>query len=265
MGPLLRASPQNFWGRWGKRRRQLASPFPAPPFPERLPPPAPPGPASRGRCPPVPPSPRLQTPPSSLPDPLAVPSAPHPPDPGPGAGAERSRSPAPVTLLPAFPCSPQLLLGFTILSLFSGHRPYFFSYCIKNNKKGKKFAEETTQTERNFSVFECKLFRCLPLHPHPHGSEFPAIFWGVIFRNLFFPSFAKGLGLHFVIVSILFWGWEMSLPVRGAWERGSFGEAVTQAETDGTRKTQHPPKIFIYIKKTKLVALSHFSRTFSAR
>lgn len=72
------------------------------------------------------------------------------------------------------------------------------------------------------------------------------------FSQFIFSSFAKGLGLHFVIVSILFWVWEMSLPVRGAWERGGFGEAVTLKEKDCTQKNQSPPQ------KKKFVALSHF-------
>lgn len=61
-----------------------------------------------------------------------------------------------------------------------------------------------------------------------------------------------------MIVSILFWVWEMSLPVRGAWERGGFGEAVAQKEKDGTQKPATPPK---KKRKKKLVAFSHLIRT----
>lgn len=54
----------------------------------------------------------------------------------PGNGCKRKPVASPGKLsLPAFPSSPQLLLSFTILSLFSGHRPYFFPYCLKNNSE----------------------------------------------------------------------------------------------------------------------------------
>lgn len=61
------------------------------------------------------------------------------------------------------------------------------------------------------------------------------------FLQFIFSSFAKGLGLRFVIVSILFWLWELSLPVRGAWERGcSWGSSYTERERRHPKN--NPPK-----------------------
>lgn len=79
-------------------------------------------------------------------------------------------------------------------------------------------------------------------------------FWRY-FSQFIFSSFAKGLGLRFVIVSILFWLWELSLPVRGAWERGSsWGSSYTERERRHPKN--NPPK-------TKFVAFSHFTRPLS--
>lgn len=83
-------------------------------------------------------------------------------------------------------------------------------------------------------------------------------FWRYFWRyflQFIFSSFAKGLGLRFVIVSILFWLWELSLPVRGAWERGSsWGSSYTERERRHPKN--NPPK-------TKFVAFSHFMRPLS--
>lgn len=58
-----------------------------------------------------------------------------------------------------------------------------------------------------------------------------------------------------MIVSILFWLWELSLPVRGAWERGSsWGSSCTERERRHPKN--NPPK-------TKFVAFSHFIRPLS--
>lgn len=55
-----------------------------------------------------------------------------------------------------------------------------------------------------------------------------------------------------MIVSILFWLWELSLPVRGAWERGSsWGSTYTERERRHPKN--NPPK-------RKFVAFSHFTR-----
>lgn len=79
-------------------------------------------------------------------------------------------------------------------------------------------------------------------------------FWRY-FLQFIFSSFAKGLGLRFVIVSILFWVWELSLPVRGAWERGSsWGSCYTERERRHPKN--NPPK-------KKFVAFSHFIRPLS--
>lgn len=65
-------------------------------------------------------------------------------------------------------------------------------------------------------------------------------FWRY-FSQFIFSSFAKGLGLRFVIVSILFWLRELSLPVRGAWERGSsWGSTYTERERRHPKN--NPPK-----------------------
>lgn len=53
-----------------------------------------------------------------------------------------------------------------------------------------------------------------------------------------------------MIVSILFWLWELSLPVRGAWERGSsWGTTYTEKRKDGTRKT-NPRKQSLLLSRT---------------
>lgn len=58
-----------------------------------------------------------------------------------------------------------------------------------------------------------------------------------------------------MIVSILFWLWELSLPVRGAWERGSsWGSSYTERERRHPKN--NPPK-------KKFVAFLHFIRPLS--
>lgn len=193
----------------------------------------------RSARPPLPARPRSGPPPS----PLLLPFRRPPPalggSPGPasprigarGAAAERGRGRPGPPGRRRLPRSPRLLLSFTILSLFSGHRPYFFSpLSHKKQSGGRETRSGNGPNAPQFGGFRAQTFPPPPLQRHPRGSEPPAGFCASFLAT---DPFLLGAGLRSA-VSILCCGRRRSSPARGAAERGAAGRR-SRTERGGAR------------------------------
>lgn len=230
-----RPSPQTFGAPRSAPRRRCPAP-PSPPLPASpLAPPEPPLRAAAAprsaplRTPPLPPLLPFRRPPPALggsPDPASPRIGAR------GAAAERGRGRPGPPGRRRLPRSPRLLLSFTILSLFSGHRPYFFSpLSHKKQSGGRETRSGNGPNAPQFGGFRAQTFPPPPLQRHPRGSEPPAGFCASFLAT---DPFLLGAGLRSAAVSILCCGRRRSSPARGAAERGAAGRR-SRTERGGAR------------------------------
>lgn len=146
--------------------------------------------------------------------------------------------------LPSFPLLPTVVAELHHLVSFLWSPTIFFSLLHKNNKKARNAPRKPFEPDEILGVSEYKLFpypaACLIPPSLALLEDFFVLFVAVF---LFFPLPALFAclqkELHFVIVSILL---GMSLPARGAWERGSLSSEWPLNRREGAPKNQPPQK-----------------------